>query len=209
MIQNLGKFKWISIIDLQNSYQQFAIAAEDQHKVSFTWGGKQWMFITMPYGVKIMTGIEQRVMESLLGKLGQQPYQDDVPIVDTDTDEHVRRVKQVLEALTYEAGLRIRIEKCKFFQTEEKLLGYWVTRDRISMDPKKTQTIQDWARPVDGKGVQRFLGAVNYNRIFSAEFASICAPLEELRQAVGLIAWSEEQSQAFEQVKQLFAQDLT
>jgi hypothetical protein len=207
LIQNLGKFKWISVIDLQNSYQQFPIAPEDQHKVSFTWAGQQWMFITMPYGIKIMTSIEQRVMEGLLRKYFVQPFQDDSPIVDLTTAAHVKRVREVLEALTYEAGLRLRVSKCKFFQTEARLLGYRVTREGIHMDIKKVESIQAWERPVDGKGVQRFLGAVNYNRIFSPTFANKCAPLEELRQVVGVINWTAEQAAAFEEVKQFFVQD--
>jgi hypothetical protein len=48
------------------------------------------------------------------------------------------------------------------------------------------KAITNWERPVDGKAMQRFLGAVNYNREFSADFAKMSAPLEACRLVRGL-----------------------
>jgi hypothetical protein len=162
----------------------------------------------MPYGIKVMTGHMQRVLENLLGPIKQQPFQDDIPVASNSTEAHIQDVKQVLELLTYQAKLRIRLEKCKFFKTEARVLGYWVSREGTQVDPKKAEAILKWIKPVDGKGMQRFLGAVNYNRGFSPDFAKICAPLECLRHVSGQIQWSEETSKAFEEVKNFFAQEI-
>ena len=65
------------------------------------------MFTVVPFGLKIMTGHMQRIMEELLGELGVVLFQDNTVIALTTDEEHIVRVKQVLEKITYEAELRI------------------------------------------------------------------------------------------------------
>ena len=52
------------------------------------------------------------------------------------------------------------------------------------------------------------MGAVNFHRDFSADFAKIAAPLEECRQIQGDIDWTEERVKAFDELRQLFAANL-
>jgi hypothetical protein len=136
------------------------------------------MFTVVPMGLQIMTGHVQRLLERLLGKIGQRPFQDDVGVASRSYESHVTDVLEVLKKLTYEAGLQLQLEKCCFFRTEVPFLGHLLTREGIQMDPRKVKSITNWPRPIDGKAMQRFLGAVNFNREFSAEFANKSAPLE-------------------------------
>ena len=139
------------------------------------------MFTVVPFGLKIITGHMQRIMEELLGELGVVPFQDNTVIVLTTDEEHIVRVKQVLEKITYEAGLRIRTAKCKFFQTSCRVLGTIVSREGLQIDLKKIKAIVNWPRPVTDKQIQSFMGAANFHREFSHEFAQIAAPLDECR----------------------------
>jgi len=137
VIDKLGQFKWVSVIDLADSYHQFALREEDRPKTTFTFEGKQYMFKVTPFGLKVMTGHMQRIMEHLLGDLGVIPFQDDIVIASKTEKEHVEIVAEVLNRITYVAGLRIKLKKCKFFETEAKILGMIVARSGIKMDPKK------------------------------------------------------------------------
>ena len=76
------------------------------------------------------------------------------------------------------------------------------------MDPLKVKAILNWTQPVDGKAMQRFMGAANFHREFSHKFSDIAAPLEEVRNVIGPIEWTERRIQAFETLKKLFAKDL-
>ena len=196
------------MLDLADSYQQFPIKKEDRPKTAFTFNGRQLMFRTVPYGIKVMTGHMQRLMEKLLGPFGKKPFLDDTPIASKNTVEHIRDVKEILEALTYKAGLRLRLSKCKFFRKEARVLGSLVTIEGLRMDPAKVKAVVEWPRPVDGKAIQRFMGAVNFHRDFSAEFAKIAAPLESCRNTLGKVEWTPERIKAFEDLKVLFAQNL-
>ena len=204
----IGNFEWISIVDLADSYNQFPIKKEDQMKTAFTWNGKQWMFTGVPFGLKIMTGHMQRIMEKLLGRFGRFPFQDDVAIPTKLGGDHTQDVLEILKCLTYEAGLRFRLKKCKFFVTEAKVLGSLVMRNGLRMDPLKIKAILEWPKPVDGKAMQRFMGAANFHREFSHKFAELAAPLKEVRNIIGPIHWMERRIQAFEEVKKLFADNL-
>jgi len=207
VIDKLGQFEWITVIDLADSYHQFKLRPEDCIKTAFTLDGKQYMFVVVPFGLKVMTGHMQRIMERLLGGLGIVPFQDDTGIASKTAEDHIAMVKQVLEKITYEAGLRIRLKKCKFFRTEARLLGMSVSRDGVRMDPQKVTAILNWSKPVDGKSMQRFLGAANFHREFSSKYATVAAPLEACRYD-RVITWTAEREHAFEQVKAIFAENI-
>ena len=142
-------------------------------------------------------------MEQHLGPLGCVPYQDDIVVASATIEEHISKVKQVLEIITYEMGLRLRLKKCRFFKATARILGYLVTRDGIQMDPAKVKDIVNWPRPIDGKSMQRFLGACNFHQEFFQDFATIVAPLDECRKEK-IINWTDEKIAAFDKLKQQF-----
>ena len=109
------------------------------------------MFNVVPFGLKILMGHVQRLMEKHLGPMGRVPFQDDVAVASATVEEHIKDVKEVLEILTYKLGLRLRLKKCKFFKMEARILGHLVTREGIQMDPAKVKMIVNWPRSADGK----------------------------------------------------------
>ena len=52
---------------MADSYHQFALNKNDGFKTTFTFEGKKYLFNVTPFGLKIMTGNMQRIMEELLG----------------------------------------------------------------------------------------------------------------------------------------------
>src|SRR5437016_1893647 len=149
-----------------------------------------------------MTSHVQQIMEQLLAKYNRFPFQDDVAIPTKHGGDHDADVLQILQILTYEAGLQLRLHKCKFYMREAHLLGNLITPDGIQMDPQKVQSVLAWPQPKDGKAMQCFLGAVNFHREFSQQFTKILAPLEDCCNVSGDIHWTLECTQAFENIKQ-------
>jgi hypothetical protein len=58
-----------------------------------------------------------------------------------------------------------------------EFLGYVIFREGIGMDPRKVQTMNDWAIPAFVRDVQCFFGFVNFYQCFIAHYSSIMAPL--------------------------------
>jgi hypothetical protein len=67
----------------------------------------------------------------------------------------------VLECLKT-AHLCANPKKCKFDKEEVEYLGYIVSAEGISMNPKKLSTILDWPMPTTLKELQPFLGFTNF-----------------------------------------------
>jgi hypothetical protein len=89
ILDSLGKFEWISRIDLADCYHQFELAEEDRAKTAFTWDGLQYMFAVVPIGLRIMKGHVQRLLELALGRTGRKPFQDDVGVASGSAEQHV------------------------------------------------------------------------------------------------------------------------
>ena len=71
-------------------------------------------------------------------------------------------MRQVLECLA-KADLRLKLEKCEWHKEEVEFLGYVVGRYGVKMSDKKIQVVKDWPTPTTVKGIQEFLGFVNFN----------------------------------------------
>jgi hypothetical protein len=52
----------------------------------------------------------------------------------------------VLQKL-YDTRLFAKLEKCVFHQPQVEFLGYIISREGLSVDPKKIQTIMKWRKP--------------------------------------------------------------
>ena len=51
---------------------------------------------------------------------------------------------------------------------------------KVQMDPAKVTIVAKWKVPINKKGVQEFLGFVNFYRHFIQDFSKIARPLHEL-----------------------------
>lgn len=69
-------------------------------------------------------------------------YLDDILIYFEKKNDHENHVKKVLQALR-DHGLFVKPEKCAFFTKTVEFLGFIISPDEISMDPKRVTTIMD------------------------------------------------------------------
>ncbi|KAH9270470.1 hypothetical protein BASA83_007470 [Batrachochytrium salamandrivorans] len=61
-------------------------------------------------------------------------------------DEHVKQVQSVLGVLR-DNGLYCKAEKCHFYQTEIKYLGYIISSNGIRMDPSRSLQSRNGSHP--------------------------------------------------------------
>ena len=102
----------------------------------------------------------------------------------------------------------INAEKSKFFQTTVQFLGleFSQTGYRAPMDymPK----IENFTRPTTRRGVQSFLGLVNYYRSHIPFIVDIAEPLTRISGSKSTFVWNEEQETAFITLKEEFKKRL-
>ena len=74
----------------------------------------------------------------------------------------------------------VKLSKCLFAKREVEYLGHVISRERVSIDPKKILAMTEWPRPTTIKELSGFLGLIRYYRRFTQHYGIICKPLIEL-----------------------------
>jgi len=71
-------------------------------------------------------------------------YIDDITVMGQSFNDHLRNVAQVFQR---QAGLKLKLSKCKMFQERVTFLGHVISRSGIEPDLKKVSCIAEWPEP--------------------------------------------------------------
>ncbi|MCF6786108.1 hypothetical protein, partial [Corynebacterium parakroppenstedtii] len=71
------------------------------------------------------------------------------------------------------------------------------------MDPKKTDVIRNWPRPLTPLDIRSFLGLADYYQRFVNGFSFIAAPTTKLTQKKAMFVWSSECERSFQIMKEM------
>ncbi|XP_059663369.1 uncharacterized mitochondrial protein AtMg00860-like [Cornus florida] len=86
--------------------------------------------------------------------------------------------------------------------TEVKFLGHVVSKEDISVDPSKVESIINWERPRNVPKIRSFLGLAGYYRRFMENFSRIAAPLTRLTKKGVKFEWTDECEAVFRSLQQ-------
>ena len=82
-----------------------------------------------------------------------------------------------------------------------ELLGFVVSSQGVQVDEKKVATIRNWPTPTNISKVRSFHGLASFYKIFEKDFSTIVAPLNEIVKKDEVFKWRQEQTNAFETLK--------
>src|SRR6266496_1749480 len=136
----------------------------------------------MPFELKEASATFQRLMTKVLGSYLYDfviVYLDDIIIFSQTMDEHLQHMRKVLEALR-QAGLKLKLEKCKFAKKQLKYLGFIVGEFGIKPDPEKVRAIVDQLTPTNQTQIRLFLGMIGFFRNYIQGFLTIAEPMTNL-----------------------------
>uniref|UniRef100_K7G546 ribonuclease H n=1 Tax=Pelodiscus sinensis TaxID=13735 RepID=K7G546_PELSI len=204
LIDQLGKARFLSTLDLTKGYWQIPLAPGAKEKTAFSTPEGLFQYTVLPFGLHGAPATFQRLMDKLLRPHAKYAaaYLDDVVVHSPNWDTHIEKVEAVLETLR-RAGLTANPAKCTIGLAEAKYLGYIVGRGVVRPQLNKVDAIQNWPRPTRKKQVRAFLGLVGYYRRFIPNFASRACPLTNLTRARGpdIVKWTMETEEAFKDLK--------
>ena len=107
-------------------------------------------------------------------------YVDDIGIAANNATDLTRNIRAVFKS-NGQAGLKLTIEKCHFGVRQVEFLGRTISPEGISPQSKKIQNFLDELRfPKSKKALQRYLGFVNYYRIYIPRMAEKLNPFYKL-----------------------------
>lgn len=221
ILSNLGNSRYFSTVDLESGFHQIRIKESDKEKTAFSVNGAKYEFERMPFGLKNAPSIFQRAIDDILrpfiGKFAHV-YMDDVLVFSKTKDEHAEHLRIIMKTLNA-ANMKVSDEKCKFFMQNVEFLGHYISNGKIRVDPKKVETIENYALPQTLKQLRSFLGLSGYYRKFIKNYANIVKPMTAyLRQENGRVSakksanvkvnFDEKAMQAFKIIKQKLRENI-
>jgi len=213
LMDKLQGSKWFTKFDIRDGFHRIRIAEGDEWKTAFKTRFGLYEYMVMPFGLTNAPATFQSVINKALHEYLDvfcTAYIDDVLIYTNGTEqEHTEHVKKVLRKLK-QNRLLLHPDKCEFHVTKTDYLGFVISRDGVSMDPKKIEAVQDWKIPKTVKDVQAFLGFANFYRKFIRNYSKVTTPLSELTKKE--VKWKPQEAfapgspprRAFEELKRLF-----
>ena len=146
-------------------------------------------------------------MESVLqGIPNVSVYIDDILIAGRSYQEHIDTLETVLARL-YDAGLRLKKEKCCFTMPSITYLGYRIDKDGIHPTTEKLRAIKDAPKPKNVTQLKAYLGLLSYYNRFLPHLPSALASLYKLLHKGIAWHWSSEADAAFKHSKELLSDD--
>src|SRR5687767_5991964 len=125
---------------------------------------------------------------------------DDILVYSRSKEDHEGHLRIVLQVLRDEK-LFAKFRKCEFWLREVAFLGHVVSGEAIKFDPKKTEAVKNWPRPLSSSDIRSFRGLAGYYRRFVEGFSSISSPLTMLTQKKEKFQWSLDCEKSFQELK--------
>ena len=202
ILARLGKAKYFTTLDLKSGYWQVLMDERDREKTAFACHRGLFEFLVMPFGLSGAPPVFMELMNIVLEGLEDFaiPYLDDIIIFSASPDEHLSHLRAVFNKIR-EHGLKMKLKKCNFFQTETKYLGFTINGEGIQPDPEKVEAIREMAAPSNVREVRGFIGTCSYYRRFIPNFSEIAQPLIELTKKFARFKWTVQCQKAFDYLK--------
>jgi len=200
---------YFSTLDMTSGYNQIPVRKEDIPKTALVTRQGLFEFKTMPFGLTNAPATFQHVMEIAMRGLQWTScliYLDDIIIFGSTFQEHLDRLRQVLQRVRV-ANLKLKPEKCALFQAEVPFLGHIVSGDGIRPNPENIAKVKAWEVPRNVTEVKQFLGLCSYYRRFVKGFSVISKPLTNLTCNNSDLVWTAECQDAFDRLKEALTTD--
>ncbi|KAG0442406.1 Retrovirus-related Pol polyprotein from transposon 17.6 [Dictyocoela muelleri] len=211
LISTLYGKKYFTRIDLKDGFFQIPIKKTDREKTAFYTGSRLMEFNRMPQGYKNSPAIFQRAMHLIVKNLIGNcciVYIDDILVFGESIDEHDRNLSKIIERLN-EFGLEENKDKREERVEKIKFLGYQISLNHITPSFERAQGIVDYKAPKTKRELQRFLGMINYDRMFISNLSSDLKILYALTEKKKKFEWGEDENNIFENIKSRWKDNLS
>ena len=191
IFDDLEGSKVFSTLDLFSGYWQVRMGEECKEKTTFVCCYGTFQFEVMPFGLMNALSTFQRMMDYVFRDiLFVRVYLDDVVVFSDSMSSHVEHMLQVFEAIA-KSGLKLKIEKCAFAQSQTKLLRHVFSAEGIAVDQEKISAIVEIPEPRTVTEMRSFLGLAGYYRRLIPRFAEVSSVLHAATSAKVMFSFTE------------------
>lgn len=198
--------KYFTTLDINSAFWSIPLRIEDRSKTAFMTQEGHFQWTCLPFGLKTSPAIFQRILSNILRKHGLTKfavnYIDDILIYSPSFEEHVKHIKQVLQAITIE-GFRLKFKKCTFASDSVKYLGHVIQNNSVRPLKDNLISIKNFPIPTTQKNIRQFLGKINFYHEYLPNSTIILDPLHKLLRKNEKFTWSEKCQIAFNRIKEI------
>src|SRR5246500_2535098 len=202
--------KFFTKLDLHWGYNNICMKPGSEKFAAFKTPRGLFEPLVMFFGLCNSPAAFQRMMNEYFRDMINEKwiviYMDDILIMAKTPKELEERTKRVLQRLK-DKDLFLKLEKCKFNQTELEYLGLIISEGQIRMDAAKLAGIKQWPEPTTVKQVRSFLGFANFYCKFIGHYSELAKPLNSLTKKDIKFEWTEECQKAFDTLKEKFLEE--
>jgi hypothetical protein len=196
--------KKISKIDLKSGYHQIRMREGDEWKTTFKTNEGLYEWLVMLFGLTNTLSTFMRLMNEVLkdfiGKFFIV-YLDDILIFSKTEAEHLKHLATMMKRLQQEK-LVINMKKSSLMKTDLIYLGFFISVDKLRMDPDKVEVIKNWPSPQSIFEVRSFHGLASFYRKFIRNFSGISASMMDMvKKRHKSFHWTEEVEKSFNLLK--------
>jgi transposase InsO family protein len=206
ILQKFEGVKWLTSLDLVSSFWQIPLTDNSKKFTAFKFDNKIYQFKVLPFGLSTSTASFTKCLDIVLTdavKSFTTTYVDDILITSNNFEEHIAHIDTVLNLLSA-ANMTVKLSKSLFCKDKLPFLGFVLSKDGLSPDIRKLNTIRDWPIPRNQRQLRAFLGICSFYRRFSSIYSSKTIELQYLLKKKVKWKWTPELTCAFEEVKSLF-----
>ncbi len=144
--QEIPKIKGSTILSTLDVASGFwtRVHPDDQHKLAFTFGNRQYTFSPCPFGYANLSAEYNIFLNKACPDTrvqGNLVYIDDVLMKSSSVEDHLKKINHVLNQLTT-AGAKISLHKIQWCKTKVNYVGLLVGRNGIEPQSKCEDTNQ-------------------------------------------------------------------
>ncbi len=211
-IDRLAGARYFTKLDICKAYHTLRIESGDEWKMTFhTRYGHYEYTIVLVSLVNVPAAFQGHINSVLHEYLDQFciSYLDDIVVYSNSLEEHTEHVRCVFAKLQ-EAGLYVKLSKCKFNLQRISFVGFNISLEGVKMEPDCVRTIAEWPEPESHRDIQVFLGFANFYRRFISPFSKIAKPMTDMLKGgkngrfTGLFVPTPVMKQSFQQLREAF-----
>jgi hypothetical protein len=237
MYAKLHQARYFSVIDLRAAFHNLTLHPDSVAMTAFVLPWGKWEFVRVPFGLQSSPSWFQGVISNCIQECFKFcfAYLDDLllfttlqqaelcflkstqsktPFSQLPDDEqdlwfqraHLEHIEVILSKLS-EFGLKIKLSKCEFFQTQVQYLGHMISPDGIEPVQEKVAAVRELCPPNSVTEVRQFLGMVGYYRQFIDHFSEIAKPLHHLCKKDLDWDWTPQCQKAFDYLRTALTSD--
>ena len=169
-----------TIVDFKKGYWMVVLHPDSRKLTCMVLPFGKFQSTRLPISTVVAQDIFQSTLDAIfIGMEGVTGIADDMVIVGRDEMELDRNFLAFMEKCMSN-NLTLNAKKIQSKQSQVSFYGLCWSKQGISPDPKKIETLNHMEFPPDKETMRSFLGMVNYLNQYSALSAHLAAPLSAL-----------------------------